>query len=87
MHECWASCTGICLGICLLERQVEPALVAAGFLISLLCSVLGLQFAESVGLWQRIRLEGVTKCIKATSNALTAVKEVTMSGLQVVMER
>ncbi|KAF1936890.1 hypothetical protein EJ02DRAFT_459161 [Clathrospora elynae] len=85
MHECWASCIDIGLGIYLLERQLGPASAAPGVLF-LLCSVVGLQVAASMGQRQRLWLEGIEKRIKATSDALAAVKEVRMSGLQVVME-
>ncbi|KAF1936458.1 hypothetical protein EJ02DRAFT_470428 [Clathrospora elynae] len=85
MHECWASCIDIGLGIYLLELQLEPTSVAPGVLF-LLCSVVGLEVAASMGQRQRLWLEAIEKLIKATSNALAAAKEVRMGGLQVVME-
>ncbi|RMZ69313.1 ABC transporter integral membrane type 1 [Pyrenophora seminiperda CCB06] len=85
MHECWASCIDIGLGIWLLQRQIGPASAAPGVLF-LLCSVVGLQVAASMGQRQRLWLEGIEKRIKATSDTLAAVKEVRMGGLQAVME-
>ena len=86
MHECWASCIDIGLGIFLLERQLGPASAAPGVLF-LLCSAVGLQVAASMGQRQRLWLEGIEKRIKATSDALAAIKEVRMGGLQTVMEK
>jgi ATP-binding cassette subfamily C (CFTR/MRP) protein 1 len=86
MHECWASCINIGHGIYLLERQFGPASAVPGVLF-LFCSVVGLQVAASMGQRQRLWLEGIEKRIKATSDALAAVKEVKMGGLQVVMEK
>ncbi|EDU42146.1 MdlB ABC-type multidrug transport system ATPase and permease component [Pyrenophora tritici-repentis] len=85
MHECWASCIDIGVGIYLLQRQLGPASAAPG-VVFLLCSVVGLQVAASMGQRQRLWLEGIEKRIKATSDTLAAVKEVRMGGLQVVME-
>lgn len=85
LHECWASCIDIGPGIYLLERQRGLASAAPGVLF-LLCSVVGLQVAASMGQRQRFWLEGIEKHIKATSDTLAAVKEARVDGLQVVME-
>ncbi|CAE7199875.1 hypothetical protein P3342_010333 [Pyrenophora teres f. teres] len=85
MHECWASCIDIGVGIYLLQRQLGPASAAPG-VVFLICSVVGLRVAASMGQRQRLWLEGIEKRIKATSDTLAAVKEVRMGGLQFVME-
>ena len=81
MHEIWASPIDIGLSIYLLERQIGPASAAPGVLF-LLCSIAGLRVAGSMGQRQKLWLEAIEKRVKATSDMLSAMKEVRMGGLQ-----
>ena len=86
MHEVWASPIDIGLSIYLLEREIGPASAAPG-VIFLLCSILGLRVAGSMGQRQKLWLEAIEKRVKATSDMLSNMKEVRMGGLQARLEQ
>ncbi|KAI1626473.1 hypothetical protein EDD37DRAFT_648899 [Exophiala viscosa] len=85
IHEIWASPIDIGLAIYLLERQLGPSSAAPGVLF-LLCSGAGLKVAASMGARQRSWLQAIERRIKATSEMLSAMKEVRMGGLSARLE-
>ncbi|KAL4811793.1 P-loop containing nucleoside triphosphate hydrolase protein [Aspergillus spinulosporus] len=84
LHEVWASPVDVALALWLLERQLGVAAVApAGIFV--LCSILGLGVASSMGSRQRRWLEAIQSRVQVTSEMLKSMKEIRLSGLQTPM--
>ncbi|THC98398.1 hypothetical protein EYZ11_002117 [Aspergillus tanneri] len=81
LHEIWASPIDVGLALWLLQRQLGVAAVApAGIFI--ICSVVGLVVASTMGSRQRRWLEAIQKRVQVTSEMLRNMKEIRLSGLQ-----
>ncbi|KAL4747875.1 hypothetical protein BDW72DRAFT_215157 [Aspergillus terricola var. indicus] len=84
LHEVWASPVDVALALWLLERQLGVAAVApAGIFV--LCSILGLGVASTMGSRQRCWLEAIQSRVQVTSEMLKSMKEIRLSGLQTPM--
>ncbi|RDW67218.1 Metal resistance protein YCF1 [Aspergillus mulundensis] len=81
LHEVWASPVDVALALWLLTRQLGVAAVApAGVFV--ICSVLGLGVASTMGARQRRWLEAIQERVQVTSDMLKSMKEIRLGGLQ-----
>ncbi|KAF9890446.1 hypothetical protein FE257_005851 [Aspergillus nanangensis] len=81
VHEIWASPIDVALAIWLLKRQIGVAAVAPAS-IFILCSLVGLGVASTMGARQRRWLEAIQQRVQVTSEMLKNMKEIRMGGLQ-----
>ncbi|KAJ6125118.1 hypothetical protein N7471_012435 [Penicillium samsonianum] len=84
VHEVWASPIDIGLALWLLERQLGLAVVAFAA-IFVVCTLLGLGVASTMGERQQRWLQAIQNRVQATSEMLKNMKEVRLGGLQELM--
>ncbi|KAL4964262.1 P-loop containing nucleoside triphosphate hydrolase protein [Aspergillus stella-maris] len=84
LHEVWASPVDVALALWLLQRQLGVAAVAPAA-VFVLCSILGLGVASTMGTRQRLWLEAIQSRVQVTSEMLKSMKEIRLSGLQASM--
>ncbi|KAL4789301.1 hypothetical protein BDV19DRAFT_374334 [Aspergillus venezuelensis] len=84
LHEVWASPVDVALALWLLEKQLGVAAVAPAA-VFVLCSILGLGVASTMGTRQRLWLEAIQSRVQVTSEMLKSMKEIRLSGLQASM--
>ncbi|EKV04366.1 ABC transporter, putative [Penicillium digitatum PHI26] len=84
VHEVWASPIDIGLALWLLERQLGLAVVAFAS-IFILCTLLGLGVATTMGERQQRWLQAIQNRVQSTSEMLKNMKEIRLGGLQELM--
>ncbi|KAL4902740.1 hypothetical protein BDW74DRAFT_186698 [Aspergillus multicolor] len=81
LHEVWASPVDVALALWLLTRQLGVAAVAPTG-VFVVCSILGLGVASTMGARQKRWLEAIQERVQVTSDMLKSMKEIRLSGLQ-----
>ncbi|KGO45062.1 ABC transporter, integral membrane type 1 [Penicillium expansum] len=84
VHEVWASPIDIGLALWLLERQLGLAVVAFAS-IFIVCTLLRLGVATTMGERQQRWLQAIQNRLQSTSEMLKNMKEVRLGGLQELM--